>query len=462
MKVAALEYHRLSSYRPPSAPGARPYFGERDDPRMVQGYQPMQADRRPPPCKTYPELPAEPVPVALDEALFLAAGVVRVREHPVGGRMLFRAAGSAGNLQPLEVYVVDEGRVLHYEPEAHAVKAIGRAADGPATVVVTGVPWRTGWKYTERGFRHLYWDCGTMLAQLLAARPDGRVHLGFVDADVAALVGADGVHELPLAVVVLGDGEPALTPRGVTERGVLAHAALEFPVVTATQAAGALETPEAVVAWRVATPSPPAPAPVTFGTGLGDVVRRRGSTREFARGATASAEVLVDAFRAATAPLNSDATEPGGTLLEHSVLVHAIDGWPRGVHRWLPAAQDFHLVARRDDSRDLGRHLCLDQALGGDGLYTAFHGAELERIVRSPLGDRAYRAALLEAGVVEGRLHLAAYALGVGATGLTFFDDDVRRACATTAWPMLVTAVGTPAYRSVRGGDPGRPAVLRS
>jgi len=35
-------------------------------------------------------------------------------------------------------------------------------------VVVTGVPWRTGWRYRERGWRHVYWDAGTMLGQLLA------------------------------------------------------------------------------------------------------------------------------------------------------------------------------------------------------------------------------------------------------------------------------------------------------
>ena len=42
-----------------------------------------------------------------------------------------------------------------------------RGGTAPA-IVVTGVPWRTGWRYRERGFRHVYWDAGTMLAQLLA------------------------------------------------------------------------------------------------------------------------------------------------------------------------------------------------------------------------------------------------------------------------------------------------------
>ena len=455
MKVAALEYHRLTSYRPG-------HFGEKDDPRMVQGYRPMPLDRRPPSCKAYPSLPGEPVPAALVDALFLSAGLVRIKDHEVLGRMLFRAAGSAGNLQPHEVYVVHEGRVLHYEPPTHEVKAVAAAPDGPTTVIVTGVPWRTGWKYTERGFRHLYWDAGTLLSQLLAARPDGRLHLGFVDAEVAALVGADGVHELPLALVVLGEDDPVLTPVGPAEPGVLAPSPMEFPVVTAAQRAGDLATADEVAAWRVARPAPHAPADVTFGRDLAEVVRRRGSTREFDPEAIGSDALLVDAFAAATAPLHTDAAPLGATLLEHHVLVHAVGERTPGVHRWEAAARDFELVAALDDPRALGRHLCLDQDLGGHGAYTAFHGADLEALVRSPLGDRGYRAALLEAGIVEGRLHLAAYAQGYGATGLTFFDDEVRQACRTTAWPMLVTAVGTPAYRSTDGGDPGRPAVLRA
>lgn len=40
-------------------------------------------------------------------------------------------------------------------------------------------------------------------------------------------------------------------------------------------------------------------------------------------------------------------------------------------------------------------------------------------------GNRGYRAAQLEAAIVAGKLYLAAYALHTGATGLTFFDDEV-------------------------------------
>ncbi len=43
------------------------------------------------------------------------------------------------------------------------------------------------------------------------------------------------------------------------------------------------------------------------------------------------------------------------------------------------------------------------------------------------LGGRGYRAAQLDAAIRAGRAWLAAYALRLGATGLTFFDDEVCR-----------------------------------
>ena len=444
MLVPAAEYHRLTSYLPPNR------FGDKDDPRIVHGYRPMELRRKPPAIKAYPGRPSEPVPPELEDVLFLSAGVVRTKHHPALGQMVFRAAGSAGNLSPLEVYVVAGGRVLHYQPLEHRLTAIGTSGGGDGvSIVVTGVPWRTGWKYTERGFRHLYWDAGTMLAQLLAvAGGRARLELGFVDHEVTALVGAEGVHEFPLAVVHLGQN----VLQGEAAAGFVADAPLEFPLVTAAQRAGDLGDEAEVERWRAAF----GPAitcagsdGTVFGLPLADVIRSRGSTRQFDPTKIGPAALLTDAFAYAT---------DGLTLLDHYVLVHSVHGVAPGAYRWDGRFERIDVPV--DDTRALGQGLTLDQSLGGDGCYTAFHTADLDAMLTGPLGDRGYRAAQLEAGIAEGRLHLAAYALGFGATGLTFFDDAVRQTFSTTTWPMLVTAVGKPTYRSKPGGEPGKPTAL--
>lgn len=63
---------------------------------------------------------------------------------------------------------------------------------------------------------------------------------------------------------------------------------------------------------------------------------------------------------------------------------------------------------------------------------------------------RAYRAARLEGGIIGGKLYLAGYAQGLGATGLTFYDDDVTAFFsphAANKGVMFLTAVGHPARR---------------
>src|SRR6185369_9226622 len=88
----------------------------------------------------------------LARLLHLSAGVVRVAVRRDGRRFLFRPTGSAGGLFPLELYVAARGvsglrdGVYWYDPVAHSLRQVGPPASGDATtVVITGIPWRTGW-----------------------------------------------------------------------------------------------------------------------------------------------------------------------------------------------------------------------------------------------------------------------------------------------------------------------------
>ena len=76
------------------------------------------------------------------------------------------------------------------------------------------------------------------------------------------------------------------------------------------------------------------------------------------------------------------------------------------------------------DFRDQAGYLGLQQALPADAAVDVFYLADLGPILQR-FGNRGYRAVQLEAGILGGKLYLAAYAQHLGATGLTFFDDDV-------------------------------------
>jgi SagB-type dehydrogenase family enzyme len=423
-------------------------------------------------------------PAALDATtlarlLFFTAGVTRTSASPAfEDRTYFRTAMSAGNLHPVEVYVVSAGvdgvadGVHHFAPLEFGLTTLRErvvATGSPCTFVLTGIPWRTAWKYGERGFRHLYWDAGTMLANLLAMADalgfDARVWTGFVDDAVARLLGVDGETEFPLALVTLGDGETPEIPTDAPPLDVdvepISPSPITFPLITAAQQAGSLPDADAVAAWRArAIDDSPTreqidPPDDTTGESIEQVILRRGSTR-IMRPDIAPAALLEWGMAAAARPLRSDFVAPGTTLLEHNLAVHGVEGVDPGAYRWRDG--DLELV-RPGQFRPITQQLCLDQPLGGDSAYTAFHSSRLDTVAGT-LGARGYRVAQLEAGIASGRLSLAAFTLGCGATGLTFFDEPVRRFFATTAACMLVTSVGIPDYRNAPGGRPGATTEL--
>ena len=156
------------------------------------------------PYTEYPGIPLEPLPPHLDRMLRLGAGVVRRRRG-----YEFRTYSSAGALYPIEVYVATADGLFHFHPRELGLRRLRqddvRAALGGGEVVLclTGILSRTAWKYGARGYRHLYWDAGTMLANLLELAGEARVVTGFVDDDVNAVLGIDGEEEAAIALLVL-------------------------------------------------------------------------------------------------------------------------------------------------------------------------------------------------------------------------------------------------------------------
>jgi hypothetical protein len=76
------------------------------------------------------------------------------------------------------------------------------------------------------------------------------------------------------------------------------------------------------------------------------------------------------------------------------------------------------------------------------------------------LDDCDYREVQIDAGIVEGRLHLAAFALGFGASGMTILDSELEHLLGERLAGLLFTCVGRPTYRNRPGGGPGEPVMI--
>lgn len=142
-----------------------------------------------------------------------------------------RTIPSAGALYPLEVYVVAnriEGvatGIHHFDPFGHSLELLAvdvdrlqsalvdpNLASTPAVLAITGVFWRSRFKYGQRGYRFTLLEAGhalqnallTAAALGLAALPIG----GYYDAIVDEILGLNGVDESTIYLLAVGSEAP--------------------------------------------------------------------------------------------------------------------------------------------------------------------------------------------------------------------------------------------------------------
>jgi nitroreductase len=178
------------------------------------------------------------------------------------------------------------------------------------------------------------------------------------------------------------------------------------------------------------------------------VVRRRGSSRRFAR-QPISFRSLSTALARATQGVPADFLNPyGAQINDLYVVAHAVEGLGAGSYVLHRESQELELLQRGSFRTEVG-YLGLEQDLPADCSAAIFFLTNLNPVLEQ-FGNRGYRAAQLEAGIIGGRLYLAAYAQRLGATGLTFYDDEVTRFFSPHAEgksAIFLVALGKPARR---------------
>jgi SagB-type dehydrogenase family enzyme len=316
------------------------------------------------------------------------------------------------------------------------------------TIVCTCTYWRNAWKYQDRTYRHFGWDNGTLLANLLAVATalglPTKVVCGFVDGKVNSLLDIDSQREVAFSLVALGH-DSAVPSQSSTEISPLSletvplsRHEVDYPLMREMHAASSLHSTEEVAAWRGRTPLmslPPPAGPVSQLQPLSDdemprdaveqVILRRGSSRKFARTPITLPQLSTILDRG-TRGVPADFLDPLGTQLNHLYLiVHAVEGLEPGAY-FFDRDRKLLEYLKQGNFRDVAGYLGLEQQLPADAAVDIFFLADLRPILQR-FGNRGYRAVQLEAGILGGKFYLAAYAQRLGATGLTFYDDDVTR-----------------------------------
>lgn len=440
----------------------------------------------------------------LAELLFFSAGITREFKVPGRGTFYMRAAPATGALYPVELYVVCrnleglEAGVYHFSPGDFSLSRLrsgdwtsalssyaGSRADisaAPASIVLTSIAWRNSWKYQARSYRHWFWDGGVIAANLLATVNSvglrSSVVLGFEDEAVNRLLGLRARQEAAIAICPVGvstdttnrsdsgrspvkELPPPIDPDFIR----LSQSEVDYPQVWEAHEASYLRDFSEVRAWIQPREKSPGPATPSSGRSypldqsvprpdegpdLARVILRRGSTRRFSP-EPITYEQLSNVLYHSTRGVPLDIPIPS-TLLEVFLISNAVNDLPNGSYRFDRDSGSLEQL-KAGEFREKGGYLCLEQPLFSGASVVVFLMTELAKVLHL-FGDRGYRAAQFEAGVVAGRMYLASYAQRMGASGTTFYDDAVTEffsPLAADMTPMMALGIGVPGYKTRSG-----------
>ena len=452
------------------------------------------------------QLPSEINIMVIAEILFFTAGVTRSLQYDTD-TIYMRAASATGALYPIELYLVCEdisglkAGVYHFNPgdfsltllrerdyRLHLSEAAGDDTSiqtSPAVIVFSSIAWRNAWKYRDRSYRHWFWDSGVMAANLLATVNSIGLRInfnvGFFDDVVNRLVCVENRQEAVIALASIGVGlSKKNSPNnnkevGRAEISILKHETLplsekgqvEYPMIWKIHEASNLQSKDEVKKWidadkiikknsttqaSILDSIPLLPANYSNDPPLSDIILLRGSSRRFARKPISFAQ-LCNILHSSATGIPLDFTKGGKVSITDAYFIaNDVEGLPRGSYYFNRNSESLDLL-KRDVHRDVSGYLCLWQSLFSDASIVFFLMTPLEQVIAS-YGNRGYRAAQFEAGIIAGKIYLAAYAQGIGASGSTFFDDAVTEFFsphATDKSTMIAIGVGVPGYKSKSG-----------
>ena len=184
---------------------------------------------------------------------------------------------------------------------------------------------------------------------------------------------------------------------------------------------------------------------------IGDLILQRGSTRRFSKESITIIQ-LQNILYLASINIPFDFITDEKSLIEIYFIANSVNNLPEGKYYYNKLEHKI-IELEKGNFREIAGHLCLDQSLFREASVVFFLLTNLETILRY-LGNRGYRAAQLEGGIVTGKIYLSGYSQGLGVSGSTFYDDEVTKSFLPHSKQkntIIAIGVGIPAYIAKRG-----------
>jgi SagB-type dehydrogenase family enzyme len=427
---------------------------------------------------------------SLSVVLGLAYGYT-ARQRAGGQEYLYRSVPSAGALYPVEIYVSGEGNpglppgLFHYDIKEFSLQqlrgeealalisgilGISNPEKGWVSFVLSGIFFRSAWKYQKRAFRYVMLDMGHLIENLVTALNFAglscSVRYDFVDQDLCSLLGLDRRKEACFAIVDVLPGDnrhdieetPAILESHELVEDVVnasrvsprerSYDAIEGIYHTSCQDRKGDDPGGPVSVFTL--PEPREWSPVrqpadgeSHGADYAGVVQRRRSRRNFIKEPVADDSFMQLLSLVGSTPGSDHGGETGLPFVTTGFLVGRVQGFHQGFYRLAHEGRTFGLLKSGSFVEKMAG-VCLDQ------LWLANAGALFVfmtnlKALDDAYGARGYRYAMMAAGMLGQRLYLGSTALELGCCGIgAYYDHEARELLSLTedSYLLYLVAVG--------------------
>ncbi|MGB8955821.1 MAG: SagB family peptide dehydrogenase [Tumebacillaceae bacterium] len=454
--------------------------------------------------KTYVKAPKLPLPLVLsgeqDPLARLSAYLMRLygmvnwtavnrslTEHPVIRRFQ-RALPSGGAIYPNELYLLAgptwgvEPGIYHYNPYAHELTRLRtghlvaeteaalfrQAAVGSCDLVlfVTSLLDKNSHKYFELSYRIQTLDTGVTLERVKQVSEEldlkATLHLQFHDERIERLLGlsrweaAHGVcvvsmQEVAKPEVGTPDDDPSALPAFELSGD---YEETEFLALLQTvHGATRMEKPKLVRDQTYASlaavfptePDFPLPEPRELAP-LSDeaYMEHRFTSFHYLAGGSIDLQQLSDLLAASFTPYGVEDVPYRSLPIDLCLYCHEVDGLPRGLYAYAPAAHALRQVRAADMSEAIRSHLIQPDLDLQKVAVTMFLVGDYKQAL-TDMGARGYRLLHLFGGMLTERLFHHAITLGLAKYPLlSFFVQEIKALLPLheEQYPMLLFFVG--------------------
>lgn len=432
----------------------------------------------------------------LSQILFFSAGITR-KVNFNNNVYYMRAASATGALYPIEIYLIcqkiqnlDAG-VYHFCPADFTLTQLrkgdfrsmlfiatgnnNKVIQAPITLIFTSIAWRNSWKYQTRSYRHWFWDAGVILANFLALCNNNllssQIILGYHDEFVNRLLGLQNQKEAAIALATIesyykyNDSKQfnynQLSTLKCETKPISKYEETIYPDIWKIHESSYLNSLIEITNWTSMKNKGnwnscnkkkyDDVVNIISKYNIGDLILQRGSTRRFSKKPITITQ-LQNILYLASINIPFDFITDEQSLIDIYFIANSVNNLQSGKYYYNKLENKIEEL-EKGDSRAVSGHLCLDQKLFSDASVVFFLLTNMDTILKY-LGNRGYRAVQLEGGICAGKIYLAAYSQGLGASGSTFYDDEVTESFlphSNQKRTIISIGVGIPAYTAKPG-----------